>query len=68
MHRVLCSIMWIDGVKISDYAALDAVGVDRLEAANRTVQAYFHQFFEAGIFHADSHPGKIFVKPGTFEN
>ena len=66
-RRVLV-LEWIDGIKISDYAALEAAGVDRLEAANRTVQAYFHQFFEEGFFHADPHPGNIFVKPGTLGN
>ena len=66
-RRVLV-LEWIDGIKISDYAALEAAGVDRLEVANRTVQAYFHQFFEEGFFHADPHPGNIFVKPGTLGN
>jgi predicted unusual protein kinase regulating ubiquinone biosynthesis (AarF/ABC1/UbiB family) len=56
---------WIDGIKINDYAALDAAGINRLEAANRTVRAYFHQFFEVGFFHADPHPGNIFVKQGS---
>ncbi len=63
-RRVLV-LEWIDGIKISDYTQLEAEGIDRLEAANRTVQAYFHQFFEEGFFHADPHPGNIFVKPGT---
>ena len=63
-RRVLV-LEWIDGIKINDYAALEAVGIDRLEVANRTVQAYFHQFFEEGFFHADPHPGNIFVKQGT---
>lgn len=63
-RRVLV-LEWVDGIKINDYAALDAAKVDRLEVANRTVSAYFHQFFEEGFFHADPHPGNIFVKPGT---
>ena len=66
-RRVLV-LEWIDGIKINEYAALEAAGIDRLEVANRTVQAYFHQFFEEGFFHADPHPGNIFVKnglPGT---
>jgi predicted unusual protein kinase regulating ubiquinone biosynthesis (AarF/ABC1/UbiB family) len=63
-HRVLV-LEWIEGIKISEYAALEAAGVDRLEAANRTVAAYFHQFFEEGFFHADPHPGNIFVKAGA---
>ena len=60
-RRVLV-IEWIDGIKLNDYAALDAANFNRLEIANRTVSAYFYQFFEAGFFHADPHPGNIFVK------
>src|SRR6266849_1144306 len=66
-RRVLV-LEWIDGIKINEYDALEAAGIDRLEVANRAVQAYFHQFFEEGFFHADPHPGNIFVKhglPGT---
>ncbi len=63
-RRVLV-LEWINGIKINDYAALEAEGIDRLEVANRTVQAYFYQFFEEGFFHADPHPGNIFVKQGA---
>ncbi|GHO89545.1 ABC1 kinase family protein [Dictyobacter formicarum] len=63
-RRVLV-IEWIDGIKINDYAALDAAGVDRLAVVKCTVCAYFYQFFEAGFFHADPHPGNIFVKAGS---
>lgn len=63
-RRVLV-LEWIDGIKINDYEALEAAGVSRLEVANRTVQAYFYQFFEQGYFHADPHPGNIFVLPGS---
>jgi predicted unusual protein kinase regulating ubiquinone biosynthesis (AarF/ABC1/UbiB family) len=60
-RRVLV-LEWIDGIKLNDYAALDAAKFNRLEIANRTVSAYFYQFFDAGFFHADPHPGNIFVK------
>ncbi len=63
-RRVLV-LEWIDGIKINDYSALESAGIDRLEVANRTVEAYFHQFFEEGFFHADPHPGNIFVKRGN---
>ena len=66
-RRVLV-LEWIDGIKINDYAALEAAGISRLEVANRTVRAYFYQFFEAGFFHADPHPGNIFIKKGTPES
>jgi len=63
-RRVLV-LEWIDGIKINDYTALESAGIDRLEVAKRTVEAYFHQFFEEGFFHADPHPGNIFVKRGN---
>jgi predicted unusual protein kinase regulating ubiquinone biosynthesis (AarF/ABC1/UbiB family) len=63
-RRVLV-LEWIEGIKINDYARLDAEGINRLEVAKRTVQTYFYQFFDAGFFHADPHPGNIFVKKGA---
>lgn len=63
-RRVLV-LEWIDGIKINDYEALEAAGIDRLAVATRTVNAYFFQFFEIGFFHADPHPGNIFVKQGS---
>lgn len=63
-RRVLV-LEWIDGMKINDYATLDAAQIDRLEVAKRTVSAYFQQFFIEGFFHADPHPGNIFVKQGS---
>jgi predicted unusual protein kinase regulating ubiquinone biosynthesis (AarF/ABC1/UbiB family) len=63
-RRVLV-LEWVDGTKINDYATLDGAQIDRLEVAKRTVSAYFHQFFIEGFFHADPHPGNIFVKQGS---
>ena len=61
-RRVLV-LEWIDGIKINDYTTIEAAGVSRLEVAKRTVRTYFHQFFVEGFFHADPHPGNIFVLP-----
>ncbi|HCF83879.1 MAG TPA: hypothetical protein DEV72_01600 [Ktedonobacter sp.] len=61
--RHLVVLEWIDGIKINDYAAIEAAGVSRLEVAKRTVKTYFYQFFTEGFFHADPHPGNIFVLP-----
>ena len=63
-RRVLV-LDWVDGIKINDYAELDAAGISRFAVAKRTVEAYFYQFFEVGFFHADPHPGNIFVQPGS---
>ena len=63
-RRVLV-LEWVDGIKINDYPALEAAGIDRSDVARRTVEAYLYQFFEVGFFHADPHPGNIFVQPGA---
>jgi predicted unusual protein kinase regulating ubiquinone biosynthesis (AarF/ABC1/UbiB family) len=63
-RRVLV-LDWIDGIKVNDYAALESAQVSRIAVAKRTVEAYFYQFFEVGFFHADPHPGNIFVLPGA---
>ena len=62
-QRVLV-LEWVDGIKVNEYAQLEAAGISRYAVARRTVEAYFYQFFEIGFFHADPHPGNIFVQPG----
>ncbi|HEY4388244.1 MAG TPA: AarF/ABC1/UbiB kinase family protein [Ktedonobacteraceae bacterium] len=64
-RRHMLVLEWIDGIKINDYAELDAAHINRLEVATRAVNAYFRQFFDEGFFHADPHPGNIFVKKGN---
>lgn len=53
---------WIDGVKISEIAALDAAGHDRQELARRLVLAFLTQAISGGYFHADMHQGNLFVE------
>ena len=50
-------------IKITDYAAITAAGVDRAEVADRLFQTYLKQIFVIGFFHADPHPGNLFVEP-----
>lgn len=52
----------ISGVKITDFAMLDQLGIDRHELAERLNHAYLKQFFLDGFFHADPHPGNLFVR------
>jgi ubiquinone biosynthesis protein len=54
---------WIDGIKISDSAALDAAGHDRKALASRLVLAFLTQAISGGYFHADMHQGNLFVEP-----
>jgi predicted unusual protein kinase regulating ubiquinone biosynthesis (AarF/ABC1/UbiB family) len=51
-------------IKITDYAAITAAGIDRAEVAARLLDTYLRQIFEHGFFHADPHPGNLFVTPG----
>lgn len=56
-------------IKINSHAEIDAAGVDRSEVAVRLFDTYMRQIFEDGFFHADPHPGNLFVDPdGTEEH
>lgn len=58
----------VGGIKITDYAAIEAAGIDRKEVAKRLLDTYLKQIFEDGFFHADPHPGNLFVQVGTAES
>ena len=61
-RRVL-ALEWVDGIKVTDLAALDAAKVDRDTLAQRITGSYIRQMLQFGYFHADPHPGNIFVQP-----
>jgi predicted unusual protein kinase regulating ubiquinone biosynthesis (AarF/ABC1/UbiB family) len=61
-QRVL-TLTWVGGIKVSDIASLDAAGVTRHAVAQRLVDLYLTQVLQHGYFHADPHPGNIFVQP-----
>ena len=50
-------------IKITDYGGIEAAGIDRSEVAARLVDTYFKQVFDDRFFHADPHPGNLFVTP-----
>jgi predicted unusual protein kinase regulating ubiquinone biosynthesis (AarF/ABC1/UbiB family) len=52
----------VEAIKITDYSAIEAAGIDRGEVANRLFDLYLKQIFEDRFFHADPHPGNLFVK------
>ncbi|MBK9940057.1 MAG: AarF/ABC1/UbiB kinase family protein [Kouleothrix sp.] len=52
----------ISGIKINDIEGLDRAGIDRNELAQRFYRAYLQQWFLDGVFHADPHPGNLFVR------
>lgn len=57
----------VTAIKITDVAALAAAGIDPAAVAQELARATFQQIFVAGFFHADPHPGNIFVTPGDSE-
>jgi ubiquinone biosynthesis protein len=52
---------WVDGVKMSDTAAIAAAGHDLEALARNLVQSFLRQTLRDGFFHADMHPGNLFV-------
>ncbi|MDH5327229.1 MAG: ubiquinone biosynthesis regulatory protein kinase UbiB [Gammaproteobacteria bacterium] len=53
----------ISGTPISDIDALREQGVDLKQLAEDGVEIFFTQVFQDNFFHADMHPGNIFVSP-----
>ncbi len=53
----------VTAIKITDVEALRAAGIDPIAVAQELARATFQQIFVAGFFHADPHPGNIFVTP-----
>jgi predicted unusual protein kinase regulating ubiquinone biosynthesis (AarF/ABC1/UbiB family) len=62
-RRVL-TLSDVTAIKITDVDALLAAGIDPNAVAAELARATFEQIFVAGFFHADPHPGNIFVTPG----
>lgn len=54
---------FLEGVKINDFAQLDAWGVDRTKLAKSLMQIFVEQILVEGFFHADPHPGNVLVQP-----
>lgn len=50
-------------IKITDYDSITAAGIDRGEVAQVLFKTYLKQIFEDGFFHADPHPGNLFITP-----
>ncbi len=66
VHMDLCrtSVLVMEriyGIPVSDRAALEAHGVNLKLLAERGVEVFFTQVFRDSFFHADMHPGNVFV-------
>jgi len=61
-RRVL-TLQDVTAIKINDVDGLRAAGIDPAEVATEFAAVMFDQLFVNGYFHADPHPGNIFVTP-----
>ncbi|MGD8202365.1 ABC1 kinase family protein [Ornithinimicrobium sp. W1679] len=61
-RRVL-TLQDVSAIKLADHAAITAAGIDRAEVAQVLAETYLQQIFTDGLFHADPHPGNLFVTP-----
>ncbi len=59
--RRVMTLDWIEGVKLTDHAALTAAGHDRRKLAHILVHAFLIQAIGEGFFHADLHQGNLFA-------
>ncbi|MCP9850319.1 AarF/ABC1/UbiB kinase family protein [Cyanobium sp. Morenito 9A2] len=57
-RRVL-TMEWIDGVKLTNLAAVKALGIDPDDMVQVGVNCSLQQLLEHGFFHADPHPGNL---------
>ncbi|MCA9898521.1 MAG: AarF/ABC1/UbiB kinase family protein [Ardenticatenaceae bacterium] len=53
----------VEAPKITDVAAMQEAGIDPAEVAETLLDVYFDQVFREGFFHADPHPGNLFIRP-----
>jgi predicted unusual protein kinase regulating ubiquinone biosynthesis (AarF/ABC1/UbiB family) len=62
-RRVL-TMEFLEGVKITDLAGIERSGIDKQAVAQLVTDAFCEQIYLHGMFHADPHPGNLYVRPG----
>ena len=67
-HRDVLVMERIYGVPINDIESLRSAGTNMRVLAERGVKIFFTQVFEHNLFHADMHPGNLFVRVDDPEN
>jgi ubiquinone biosynthesis protein len=65
-ERVL-TLERVYGISSDDVAAIDAAGLDRKKLAVKGVRIFYEQVFRDNFFHADAHPGNIWVDPARLD-
>ena len=60
---IVLTMEYVDGIKISALKELTAQGYDLKVIASRGADAFLKQVLDFGLFHADPHPGNVFILP-----
>jgi len=59
-HNVL-TMEWIDGIALNDHARLEQAHVDLPDLGRKVIQSFLRHALRDGFFHADMHPGNLFL-------
>jgi ubiquinone biosynthesis protein len=59
-HNVL-TMEWIDGIALSDHARLEQAQIDLPDLGRKVIQSFLRHALRDGFFHADMHPGNLFL-------
>jgi ubiquinone biosynthesis protein len=59
--REVLTLEWIDGTPLNDRAALETQGIDLPALGHKVIQSFLRHALRDGFFHADMHPGNLFV-------
>jgi predicted unusual protein kinase regulating ubiquinone biosynthesis (AarF/ABC1/UbiB family) len=54
---------FVSGYKITDFPAMEKAGINQGELAQTLINAYMKQVLVDGFYHADPHPGNMFIRP-----
>lgn len=55
----------IEGIRLNDFKAIDAAGIDRKKVIEVGARAFFRSVMIDGLFHGDLHGGNLFILPGN---
>jgi predicted unusual protein kinase regulating ubiquinone biosynthesis (AarF/ABC1/UbiB family) len=61
--RRIVTLEDVTAIKITDFARIEAAGIDRRDVARRMISTYLWMVFVQRFYHADPHPGNLFVYP-----
>jgi predicted unusual protein kinase regulating ubiquinone biosynthesis (AarF/ABC1/UbiB family) len=68
LYRTFCTrrvvtLEDVSAIKVTDYAHIEAAGIDRRDVSRRLISTYLWMVFIQRFYHADPHPGNLFVYP-----